>query len=375
MNNYIRTYTPHNTKKNFPLFSKIFFISSVITVIIHVVSAFSPRIADFITVYIGAALRFLLSSITGLLPFSLAEGIFILLPVIIIVLLIFAAKRYSDSFRDSLMFSAILASVACLFYTLFFWSFGSGYNSTPIEEQLGLKREDVSAEELYNTANILAEKINEDAYEVFFRNGNFSVMPYNIKTLNSKLNSAYKNFTQDKNNKFVSKLNSNIKPVILSEAMSYTHITGLYSYFTGEANINIAFPDYTLPYTAAHEMAHQRGIAREDEANFVAFLVCIGSDDAYIRYSAYMGVLEYVLNALYTADTKLYTDVVKKLDISVRYEMIAYGEFFKKYQNSTAGDVSEFINNTHLTLNGTAGTKSYGMVVDLAVAYYKKNAN
>ena len=29
------------------------------------------------------------------------------------------------------------------------------------------------------------------------------------------------------------------------------------------------------------------------------------------------------------------------------------------------------INDTFLTINGTEGTRSYGMVVDLAVAYYK----
>ena len=145
----------------------------------------------------------------------------------------------------------------------------------------------------------------------------------------------------------------------------------MYSFFTGEANINVAFPDYTIPFTAAHELSHQRGIAREDEANFMAFLVCIDSDDAYIRYSGYLNLLEYVLSALYSASPVLYYSVIETVSPEIRAEMQAYSKFFEKYRNSTASKVSETVNNTSLILQGTEGTKSYGMVVDLAVAYYK----
>ena len=56
--------------------------------------------------------------------------------------------------------------------------------------------------------------------------------------------------------------------------------------------------------------------------------------------------------------------------MAVRYEMSAYADFFEKYKESVASDVSGAVNNTYLTIQGTAGTASYGMVVDLAVAYY-----
>ena len=137
-------------------------------------------------------------------------------------------------------------------------------------------------------------------------------------------------------------------------------------------NINVNFPDYTIPYTAAHEMAHQRGIAREDEANFIAFLVCISSDDAYIRYSGYLNLYEYVASSLYSADPELYFEARGQLPMTVRYEMSAYSKFFDKYRDSVAGEVSGTINDLYLKGNGTEGTRSYGLVVDLAVAYDKK---
>jgi hypothetical protein len=44
--------------------------------------------------------------------------------------------------------------------------------------------------------------------------------------------------------------------------------------------------------------------------------------------------------------------------------------FFDKYRESTVSEVSGAINNSYLQLQGTEGTRSYGLVVDLAVAYY-----
>ena len=193
-------------------------------------------------------------------------------------------------------------------------------------------------------------------------------MPYTLDEMNDRLIDAYDRICERYS--FVQRLDSRLKPVMLSEAMSYTHITGVYSFFTGEANINVAFPDYTIPYTAAHELAHQRGIAREDEANFMAFLVCMSSEDAYIRYSGYLSLYEYVASALYSASPQHYQQVASSLIPEVRGEMAAFSAFFDRYRDSVASEITETVNDTFLTMHGTEGVRSYGMVVDLAVAYY-----
>jgi hypothetical protein len=51
--------------------------------------------------------------------------------------------------------------------------------------------------------------------------------------------------------------------------------------------------------------------------------------------------------------------------------MAAYNDFYDKYRDSTVSQVSGTINDSYLQSQGTVGTKSYGMVVDLAVAYFK----
>jgi hypothetical protein len=118
-------------------------------------------------------------------------------------------------------------------------------------------------------------------------------------------------------------------------------------------------------------MAHQRGIAREDEANFVAFLVTTRSTDPYIRYCGYLNAYEYVASALYRADRELYYKAYAHLNGQVKAEMAAYNDFYDKYRDTTVSQVSGAVNDSYLQSQGTPGTVSYGMVVDLTVAYYK----
>ena len=353
-----------------PTFAKIFYILGALSVFLFAAYIISEPFADFFNRYISSVVRAILAYVTRPIPFSFAEMIIILLPVIAVPLIIYSTRRFSSSWRDTLIFSACIVSVLSLFFSVFTVAFAPGYHGSTLDKKLGIERREISAEELYRTATILAEKTNGEAENVYFRKGNFSIMPYTFGEMNDKLMEAYEGVHEKYS--FIQPLDSRLKPVMLSEAMSYTHITGIYTFFTGEANINITFPDYTIPYTAAHELAHQRGVAREDEANFVAYLVCIESNDAYIRYSAYLNLLEYVMSALNKADPELYREVVYSLSGEVRGELSAYSAFFEKYRDSVASEISGVVNDTYLTIQGTSGTASYGMVVDLAVAYYRE---
>lgn len=343
----------------------------LLCLLIYIICLFSEGFADAVNQYVSAPVRAFLAHLTNWLPISAAEFLLLMLPAILVSLVIFGMKRYSGSWKDVFIFCGAILSALAIVLSTFFIGFAPAYRGTPLDKKLGIERRDVSAEELYKTAIILSEKINAEQSEIVYGNDGFSVMPYGIDEMNEKLLKAYDKVC-DKYG-FVQRLESRVKPVMLSEPMSYTHITGVYTFFTGEANLNVNFPDYTLPYTAAHELAHQRGIAREDEANFLAFLVCIESYDPYIRYSAYLNLYEYVASALSSADRTLYLKAAATLPALVLTEQSAYYDFFEKYRDSAASEISETVNNTFLIMHGTEGVKSYGMVVDLAVAYYSSN--
>jgi hypothetical protein len=356
-------------REKLPLWSKIFYIIAAVAALVFIVAIISPTFADFYNRYIGSVVRGALAYITGWIPFSLAEGIIILIPVLAVVMVVWANKRYADTWRQVLCFIGMALSIASLFFSLFALGFGTGYHGTGLDEKLGLEKSEVSAQELKHTAEILIDIVNENAKELNYSPSGQATMPYSYNDMSARLVLAYAKLCDTYD--FVPRLNSRVKPVMLSEPWTYTHIAGVYTYFTGEANINTNFPDYTLPFTAAHEMAHQRGMARENEANFIAFLVCMQSDDAYIRYSGALNLYEYVANALYVADKDAYVEVNSKLSAHAKMEMAAYSVFFTKYANSTASTVTGAVNDTFLKLQGTEGRVSYGFVVDIAVAYFK----
>ncbi len=356
-----------------PVFSLVLFALLPVAVIIHIIGSFVPAFADFFNIHVSSFFRAVLSYLTGWLPFSFAEFLILAIPVLATSMIVWVVKTVAKDEKKVWRATIALASAIVYVYVSFVFTFALGYKGSSLEEKLNIDRRKVSAEELLMTAEILTETVNELADEVAFAPDGHSAMPYSYGELNRKLNDAYVSLS--KKYGFVPSLRSNVKEVALSEPWTYTHISGVYTFFTGESNININFPDYTVPYTMAHEMSHQRGIAPEDEANFMAFLVCMESDDVYIRYSGAQNLLEYVSSALYRADKKLYSEWIGTLDQDIRREMAAYNKFFDKYKDNVVADVSSSVNNVYLQSQGTEGTRSYGLVADLAVAYFVKPAD
>lgn len=357
-------------KKKLPIVCWGIYALTAVSAILYVLFTQLPSFADWFNRHVSSIGRMLLAYLTNLLPFSLTELLLLLIPLWIVLLVVIAYRHYTDRAHDTLVYVGILFSGICVVAILFVWNFAAGYFGTTLDQKLSLYRQKVSAEELYQTAERLSEELRTLTDEIVFAPDGASVMPYSQAEMNEKLLEAYDRFCEKED--FLHTFRSRIKPVMLSEPMSYTHITGVYTFFTGEANINVNFPDYTIPYTAAHELAHQRGIAREDEANFIAFLVCLESEDPYLRYSALLNVYEYVASALYSADASLYRQSYERLPVQMRAERTAYAHFFEKYRENVAATVSQATNDLYLQSQGAKeGTKSYGMVVDLAVAYYR----
>ena len=353
-----------------PIVCIVIYVWTAVSGLFYLLFTKIPAFSDWFNDHIGKVGRRILSYLTVWIPFSVAEILVLLLPILAVGLIVLAWRRYSRSLRASLCFAGKILSVLCVILILFVWCFAPGYYGVTLDRKLGLDRTAVEAEELFRTSLILREELNALAEDLEQDETGASVMPYSHTEMDKKLMSAYDAVCEKYS--FPDHFRSRTKPVLCSSLLSYTHITGIYSFFTGEANINVDFPDYTIPFTAAHELAHQRGVAREDEANFVAFLVCISSDDPYIRYSGLLSVYEYTIDALYTADPVLYRASVAGLHDKIVSEERAFVEFFQKYKHNVAATVSDATNNAYLQSQGAKeGARSYNMVVDLTVAYYR----
>ena len=356
-----------------PLPAFIIICLALLCAVINFIAVFSRSFADFFNLKISPFFRMLLAKVTGVLPFSLAEVLIILSPLLVVLLIVQTVRFVKKDRERRIRFLFSVFAIIAYIYSSFVLTFAAAYRGTSLEDKLGLERGKVTKEQLISVSQMLLDELailSEDI--IYDETEDFSVMPYSFSKLNDKLNDAYSSFSEKYD--FISKLSSRVKRVMLSEPMTYTHISGVYTFFTGESNVNVNYPDYITPYTMAHEMAHQRGIAREDEANFVAFLVCLESDDAYIRYSAYLNLFDYISSSLYRADKEAYKEVYLSLPASIIAEKAAYSRFYEKYRDSVLSDISDSVNNSYLVSQGqTNGTASYGLVTELAVAYLLKS--
>ena len=356
-------------KKYITRFAKVSFFITAISILIYAVSIGSFWVADIINNSVSAAVRFLLSTLTYILPFSLFELLVILSPFILIFAVVTAVKSAesrSDMVRGIFTFLAIISMI----FTSYIFTLGIGYHTTALAEKIDIDESmDLTADELYYTITEVIEGVNSHAAQLDFQGGE-TRMPYTETEMSAKLISAYDSMNEKYS--LVVNFPSQIKPVYFSNVMSDLGITGIYSFFTGEANVNVEYPDYYIPFTAAHELAHQRGISRENEANFVAFLVCISSDDEYIRYSGYLNMYEYLASALYRTDTDLYREAQKRLSNVAIEDMNAAYKVYQKHKDSPLGKINDRLNDAYLKANGTEGVVSYGYVVRLAVGYYQK---
>ena len=344
------------------------------SMIVWTISAKSPSVADFFTNNISFAMRFVLTSLTYYIPFSLIELMLyfcipaaIYLSVRLIRRIAMSKNKKRTALRGLVRFIAFM----CGIFFIFNFTFSICYSATPVSEKMGFDRRLIKPEDLSGAMQILIEQANEAAQNLDYKNiypTGSTAMPYSLDELNDKLNDAYTNMLS--RHDITRQIRARVKPVIMSVQLSKMHITGIYSPFTGEANLNVDFPDYHLPFTAAHEMAHLMGIAREDEANFTAFLVCLYSDDNYIRYSGLVNIMSYLRSPLYQADEDGYRELMQTLDPIITEELTAYSKFFDKYRDTQISKVASTVNDTYLKVQKQeAGEKSYGLVVDLATIY------
>jgi hypothetical protein len=161
------------------------------------------------------------------------------------------------------------------------------------------------------------------------------------------------------------------KPVLSSALMSYAGITGIYFPITAEANVNTDITDAEIPFTICHELAHQLGYAREDEANFIAWIACVNSPYEDYRYSGALMALTNTLNALYERDRAAWDRIRGACSPAVNADLNATGRYWQRYEGPVS-EISETINDTFLRTNGqTDGVQSYGRMVDLIIAYYR----
>lgn len=349
---------------------------------------FEDFAADY-TATFGHFLRLCLGTLSSFFPFSLGEFLvlsFLAFMLIWVFVLYFALKRkYTLRRIHHKMRNTLLAPLAAalIVLSLFLFTFSSAYHTPPLAQKLGLNESDIYDRDLYNTVEYLVQEINTTLSKIETDDAGSTVMPYNFNNLSSEINLSFQDLNDEE--QICPATGSPAKSFVTSPILTKFSLAGVYTFFSGEANINTAYPDFCLPYYTAHELAHQRGIASENDANFTAFLVCAASTDPYIRYSGHLNALMVLKTelaqflAIHEAQDPDYTteirdnvnNILAKLDERVNAELRAYHAFYNEHKNDSLTKLSSDLNDTYLKTQGqTAGEDSYQYLTALIVNYY-----
>ena len=318
-------------------------------------------------------IRRAISAVTRVVPFSFAE---LLLYGIVLGVSLLLLVRLIQLILRKIKLSRLLGSIASILLAggivlnLFYATWGFNYFREPLALRMELPVETRSVDELEayvlqiaKEARELRTTLHEDQYGVFApqesKGDLFSKLPQAYKTLHQQ----HTVFEPDP---------TRAKQILWSTGLSWQGISGIYIGLTAEPNVNTDQPPLLLYQAAAHEMAHQTGIASEDEAEFVGFLACMHASDPNIRYSGLCYALIAAGNALFDADSARYLAATEQYGDAVWRDFSAYNAYWKAFSGEARASADKR-NDAYLKHNAQpSGIKSYGEAVDLLLAYDAK---
>ena len=298
------------------------------------------------------------------IPFSVGDIGYVFLGIVFIYFLV---KILNKKTRNShLLKSLIILNIFYFIYQLF-W--GMLYFQEPIinklpKEEITLQETKALTLKYLGHCKELRRLVPEDEKGVF--------KVQDVKSLQKEIlkqQSHLPDFLDPKNN---TRINS-IKPSLFKGIMSYTGILGYYNPFTAEAQYNAELPSTYLPFTFAHESAHQLGYAREQEANFIAYLVGKHSGNKELNYSTSYFVLKSLLNSLAEKNPEFVAQIINEYSPAMKRDRNAEKKFVQEHKGFL-DTFFGFTNDLFLKTNQQDGSVTYSYFVDLMVRY-ERNSN
>lgn len=311
----------------------------------------------------------LLAAVWSVVPFSVVEWLYVIgilgclsFPAILILRIRKSREKLHTLYSTVLFFLCLCGSV-WLYYCMM-W--GVNYYADGFQAKSGIYAERVTVDELERVTRCFAENLADLSSEVERdENGVFAA---DVDEIFAAGTTVYDNISQEF--PFLAARDPMPKKMVFSRLFSMMNFTGFYTPFTGESNLNVDCPTCLLPANIAHELAHQRGFASEQECNFLAILAATTSDDVNYRYSGYLMGYIYLGNALHDADAERWREIYALLPDGVLADLRDHSAYWAQFRGKTAEVSKQIYDSTLKGYGQSEGIKSYGTVVDLLVAYY-----
>lgn len=345
-----------------------YFVASGGLLLTLAIQALARRYGDLLDTFYPYVTRWgqkILAGISGIFPFTLWQGIAVILVLLFVGTLGLVIWKKKSILR---YFGWVLA-VGSLIWCAHTCIYGLNFYASSLSQDLRLEEADLTQADFENAliyfrdqANALAETLPRD------ENGNLLYEDFDL--LAQKSGNGYQNLTKEGYAVFAGSILPP-KRLMWPNLYSAMGICGVSMALTGEASVNPAIPDVSIPFVMCHELAHRMCIAPEDDANFAAFLACEANDDPQFVYAAYYMAYRYCYNALVKIDQGAAKEIHSGVSDSFRRDIRFYDNFFSNAKNPVVSTIAHIANNAYIQASGDKnGTAGYGMVANQLTNWY-----
>lgn len=358
---------PEVRKKRFP-------VTAVLLLAVLALQALARQVTGFAEWYAVTVYPWLLRILGGIsspFPFALDECL--------IYLLIFSAVFYvlwgicsiwkkKASPKSWCLSTLVLMWRACVLWLfLFTITCGINYHRTPFSKLAGLPMEPSTVEELEDLCWWLTEQIGEVSTRVKVEDNGLTALPDNMREKTRDAMTGLGQIWPELGGWY-----PKAKPVFAWKVLSLEFLEGIFGPYTMEAHYNPDIPAYNQPAVLCHELSHLQGFMREDEANYIAYLACTGSEDPNLKYSGLLLAYTHSINALYREDPERFAAVRRQLCEQAERDYAWHREYWAQYEGPVS-ELSDKVNDTYLRANAQQeGSKSYGRMVDLLLGEHRQ---
>lgn len=332
-------------------------ISILFFIVLATVIIFSryESLSEWYMTNIYPAIANLLSVVSALVPFSVYD-IFIVVAILYLLKLTLFVIIRKSSFK-SFLYSFI--RFVTIIVAWFYFSWGISYFRKDFYGRTNIQETTFNADNLREFAKSFIAQANESYVEIEEIEKE-DIREQIEKSYNENHKSLVLNYPNGKRR---------IKNMVFESIFTKMGISGYYGPFFNEIHVNNYSLNFTYPFTLAHEMAHQFGIARESEANLFAFVICSNTDDQRIRYSAYASIISYILYDIRLFMPEEYEDFLNMVKPEIIADVKRNRQHWLSARNETLSDVQDKAYNAYLKGNKiSSGRENYSEVVGLLIS-------
>ena len=349
---------------------KTFLFLFSIAVLIKVFSENEDWVEQYYTYGVYPIISLGLRTLLGWIPFSVGDFLYFFAGLFLLRAVIKLVRKVRQRQANKYFWSSFVRRTLKLglwVYVVFNVLWGVNYNRQGIGAQLRLDVQRYETEDIRQLVSTLHQRLNQAAQQV-------SPTQRLALESNQTIHRLGIQSYQEASNRFsfLRYRQPSIKTSLYTYVGHFFGFTGYYNPISGEAQLKTTVPRFLQPFIMNHEIAHQVGYAKENEANLVAYLTGYRSSQPAVRYATYFEAYLYAIRDLGRRDSTMAKELHTTLHPQVQQDLVVLMEYLTKNENVVEPYISRFYDQFLKLNRQPKGTRTYNEVVAWLIAFQKK---